>query len=188
MPWTVHENGWVSVSASVEAEQKAMRLRAQRDEQYGNIFDELETDCRWVGELGEAAFNAWLRRLGCANYEWIQDEAAGKPDFIVRGRTVGVKTVKRVVSPREDYTAQVSRRHANEPVDDFFFLSYDLPRRRMWLLGGIARPIFLGHADLLGPGARVHPGYTVRAGHWIYNGPINRLTTPNEWFDSIFEE
>ena len=181
----VHDNGWISLDVPAEWEGRARAIRAERDQQYGNIYPERETDARWVGELGEIAFRSWLNHRGCHDFQWIQDDAAGKPDFILgRDVTVGVQTVKRKVAPRAGYTMQITAQHAHEPVQQFFFLTYEFQRRVMWLLGGVARDLFLDRADFFRDGDWVHPNYQVR-GHDIYNADMGHFTPPDEWLQQV---
>ena len=75
---------------------------------------------------------------------WLSDdEAAGKHDFDISGIKVGAKTVKRQVPMRPHYTAQITAQHAKEPIDHFFFMCFEVPRKVMWLLGGITKEDFL---------------------------------------------
>ncbi|MGV9616819.1 hypothetical protein [Nocardia xishanensis] len=99
---------------------EAIRMRAERDRRYGNIFKEKPTDVRWVGEIGEICFNSWARKNTDLDVEWIIEDAAGKPDFLIGGIPVGLKTVKRKVAIRDGYTAQITAQHAEEPVEHFF--------------------------------------------------------------------
>lgn len=56
--------------------------------------------------------------------EWVVDDAAGRPDVVTAlNIRIGVKTVKRQVPPREGYTAQITARHAEEPIDQYFFMT-----------------------------------------------------------------
>ena len=177
--------GWLFVDVGVEAIESAKRMRAARDERYRNIFSEVSTDMCWVGDLGETVFDAWVRgtRLTC---KLVVDEAAGNPDFVTHGGTrIGVKTVKRKAKPRADYTAQITARHAEEPIDQFFFMSYENEIGRMWLLGGIARERFLQQAVYHPAGAQVHENYRIRPGHEIYNILISKLVPPNEWLADL---
>ncbi len=173
------------MAASQETIARAKELRAQRDERYGNIYVEADTDYRWAGEIGEIGFDTWLHRQGLTDYEWVLEDVAGKPDFVICGATVGVKTVKRKVRMQPDYTAQITARHAHEPVDFFFFTCYEFPRQRLWLLGGIERDRFLREARYYGPGEWVHPHYQIRSGHEIYNIEVSHLITPAEWLRSV---
>jgi hypothetical protein len=178
----VHGEGWISVSINPQHEARAREIRHARDKQYGNIFAEEDGDERWVGDLGEMAFNSWLKHAGVPDARWIMDNAAGQPDFILPPDVpVGVKTVKRKVAPRLDYTAQITARHALEPISHFFFLTYEFQRRRMWLLGGIDRSRFLEEARYHGAGDQVHANYRIREGHEIYNIEIAKLTRPEAW-------
>lgn len=184
--FAVHPQGWVSLLLTPEEEAEAKKIRVDRDRQYGNIYDEADTDERWVGDLGEIAFNSWLSHKGIQNFNWILNNAAGQPDFVTaKGVRIGVKTVKRKVPPRADYTAQITARHAHEPIDQFFFMSYEIAQRRMWLLGGIDRERFLKEARYYGEGEWVHDNYQIRRGHEIYNIEISKLARPNDWIGQI---
>jgi hypothetical protein len=188
--WDPHEvhsspEGWILLPVSDEIIQQAQQIRARRDAQYTNIFREVDTDLRWVGEIGELCFYFWLREHTSGNGRWIRDQAAGKPDFIIHGQPVGMKTVKRKVAFRPDYTAQITAKHADEPVEHFFFASYEQPRQRLWLLGGIARSDFLKHARYYAAGEQVHAHYTVREGHEIYNIAAQHLTPPLRWLNGL---
>jgi hypothetical protein len=190
--WDPHEvhsspEGWILLPVDDEIVQQAQQIRARRDAQYTNIFREVDTDLRWVGEIGELCFYFWLREHAPGNGRWIRDQAAGKPDFIIHGQPIGMKTVKRKVAFRPDYTAQITARHAEEPVDHFFFASYEQPRQRLWLLGGITRSDFLKHARYYAAGEQVHEHYTVRDGHEIYNIAAKYLTPPLAWLTILRE-
>ncbi len=165
--------------------QHAQAIRARRDALYSNIYEEEATDQRWVGDLGEICIAAWLDAERVP-YEWLAgDKAAGLHDFALAGWRMGVKTVKRRVAVRSDYTAQVTRRHVHEPVDGFLFLTYHEPNNAMYLLGAIGRKRFLQEAVYYGPGEWVHANYQVREGHEIYNVEILKLTSPLLWLGMV---
>lgn len=177
---------WIilDVPDAVEAHAKAMRT--ERDAQYKNIYQEANTDARWVGDLGEIMLNDWMAAEGLKNFNWLKDNAAGKPDFITEKQArIGAKTVKRQVTPRLDYTAQVTARHATEPADWFFFMNYVIDRKKLWLLGGIEAARFLQEATYYPAGAQVHQNYTIRAGHEIYNIELTKLIQPKAWLELI---
>lgn len=178
----LHPEGWISVPVPEYSEKKAQKIRADRDRQYGNIFAETATDERWVGDLGEIAFNSWFKHHNIQGFQWILDGTAGAPDFTTAlGNRIGVKTVKRAGPPRPDYTAQITAQHAHEPIEQFFFLSYEINKRIMWLLGGIEKQSFLNQAVHYEAGDQVHANYTIRAGHEIYNIEISKLVRPEDW-------
>lgn len=185
----LHPQGWISLLVGAGHEERAKQIRAERDRQYGNIYAETETDERWVGDLGEMAFNSWLKHEGIQDFTWVLDGAAGKPDFVTAaGIRIGVKTVKRQVPPRIDYTAQITARHAAEPIDHYFFMTYEIAERRMWLLGGIEREHFLHGARYYGGGEWVHPKYQIRPGHEIYNMELGKLTPPMQWLPTVAKQ
>jgi hypothetical protein len=177
---------WIYVDATGEQEKMAREIRAERDRRYPNIYAAAQTDERWVGDLGEIIFDAWAAQRRPGLFRWIRDDAAGKPDFVTtNGLRVGLKTVKRKVAPQPGYTAQITARHADEPTDDYFFMSYEFGKRRMWLLGGIRQKRFLERARYYGPGERVHANYEIRAGHEIYNISISELVSAEEWLAGL---
>ena len=181
-----HGEGWISLSIDPAHEAWARKMRAERDLQYGNIYPEASGDERWVGDLGEKVFNSWLKHEGIEGFEWVLDDAAGKPDFVTAAKLrIGVKTVKRKVAPRADYTAQITARHASEPIDHYFFMTYEIAERRMWLLGGIDRERFLQQARYYGAGEWVHPNYQIRSGHEIHNIDIHKLVSPKDWIGLV---
>lgn len=175
---------WIKVTEDQELQAK--RIRQERDRRYMNLYREVASDERWVGDLGEIVFDAWSREQVGERLTWIRDEAAGKADFILdAGVGIGVKTVKRKGPPQPSYTAQISAKHAFEPVDQFFFMSYEISARKMWLLGGIDRSGFLDGARHYQAGEAVHQNYVIRPGHEIYNIEIKRLVDPSYWLKSI---
>lgn len=182
-----HSQGWISVPVPPEFETRAKEMRMERDRQYGNIYGETDTDERWVGDLGEIVFNSWFKHEGVTGFQWVLDDAAGKPDFITAlNIRIGVKAVKRKGPPIEYYTAQVTARHAKDPIDDhYFFMSYEIKERRMWLLGGIERELFLRDARYYSAGEWVHKNYQVRAGHEIFNIEITKLIRPKDWIAQV---
>lgn len=55
---------------TAEKEQEAQEIRKKRDLQYGNIYQEVDSDLRWVGDLGEICFNDWLNENNIQNFTW----------------------------------------------------------------------------------------------------------------------
>jgi hypothetical protein len=182
----VHPQGWIFLSIASKYEERAKQMRAKRDREYENLYEEAATDERWVGDLGEMVFNSWFKHEGIQGFEWILDNAAGQPDFVTAPNIrIGVKTVKRQGPPLVDYTAQITARHAEEPIDQFFFMTYEIAKCRMWLLGGIDRERFLQEARYYGADEYVHPKYKIRKDHEIYNIEIAKLTRPKEWISQV---
>ena len=184
-PSKTHPSGWISVDVRDTDIAWARELRAERDRLYPNIYTERESDMRWVGELAEKVFKGWLIHVGVSDFHWLRDSPVHQPDFVLaNGQRIGVKAVKRQVAPRPEYTAQITAEHRNEPVDHFFFMTYQFPAKRMWLLGGSTKEQFLATAKYFGAGSQVHENYVVREGHEIYNGPIGDLMPPEAWLAS----
>ena len=181
MQLTTGSHGWLSYIASPDWLEEANAIRAARDQRYGNLYVENQSDERWVGDLGEIAFDHWLRENGVDAAEWLREDTAGRADFIVGNCQIDVKTVKRKVAPRQDYTAQISAKHKDYPANQLFFISYEIPKKKLWLLGGVNKEEFIRFARYYGEGEWVHSNYQIRRGHEIYNGSIARLITPEEW-------
>ncbi len=161
-------------------------MRKRRDQLYGNIYPEEPGHERWVGDLGEMTFKSWLNSRGVP-FKWLLGDAAGNADFVVDSSTsVGIKTVKRVVKPQAGYTMQVTAKHAGEPVDHFFFLSYEYTdqTRVMWLLGGVERQHFLSNAKFYRAGEWIHPRYQVK-NHDIYNTDVRHFIPPGDWLKVV---
>jgi hypothetical protein len=53
--------------------------------------------------------------------EWVKDQAAGTPDFLVGQSRVDAKVTKREKTMQPPYMAQVTARYVTEPVDSFLF-------------------------------------------------------------------
>ena len=168
--------------ADVEA---AKQLRARRDQLYPNIYAPEVTDERWIGDLAEACVDAWLAAESIPHVWLVGDHAAGTHDFEVGAFKIGVKAVKRQDDIRAGYTAQITAKHAEEPVDGFFFASFTIRTETMWLLGAIGKPRFLREATYYGAGESVHPNYTVRKDHEIWNIEIAKLTPPAKWLEVV---
>lgn len=183
---TLHANGWISVSVSARHEQYAKKIRAERDALYGNIFTQKDTDQRWVGDLGEIVFKSWLTHMDILGAKWIVDSASGQPDFILPdGTRIDIKTVKRKGDPQAHFEAGMTTRHAHEPIDQFFFMSYVPQTRLMWLLGGIGRERFLKQSVHFKAGDFVHPSYQIREGHEINNIALGNLDNPAHWLSRV---
>lgn len=180
------KNEWIVIPVTGDTIVRAQEIRNQRDQQYGNIFQEESTDLRWVGEIGEICLNYWLAANCPTGFSWImENNTAGKPDFIINGHAVGMKTVKRKVPMQPNYTAQITAKHAQEPVDYFAFACYEVPKKQLWFLGGIDKQSFLNKAQYYGAGEQVHASYTIRKGHEIYNIEISHLTPPIKWLNKL---
>ncbi|MGX9188057.1 hypothetical protein [Stenotrophomonas sp. Ker107b] len=151
-----------------------------------NSCREAARSARWGGDLGKIVFDAWCGANVNEPLTYIPRRACWKADFISdSGASVGVKTVKRKGAPLPSYTAQISAKHAVEPVDQFFFMSYEIAARKMWLLGGIDRAGFLKEARYYQAGEAVHASYVIRPGHEIYNIGIKFLFDPRSWLKSV---
>lgn len=64
-------------------------------------------------------------------------------------------------------------------------MTYEIAKRRMWLLGGINREWFLQEARYYGAGEWVHANYKIRQGHEIYNIEIAKLIPPKVWIKTV---
>lgn len=179
------EQNWIYFDVSIESERKAIKIRESRDKLYGNIYDEKESDLRWVGDLGEIWFNNWIKECGITDFKWHQDNAAGKPDFTINDIRIDIKTVKRQGPPKPFYTAQITSRHKTHPIDELFFMSYEYKIRRLWFLGGIKLKEFISKAKYYKEGDIIHSNYIIRKGHEIFNAEISLLEPPNSWIKNL---
>lgn len=162
------------VAASDIAMAKAMRQ--QRDQMYGNIYQERETDLRWVGEIGEIVVHRALMMVDMNRTSWHTKEAAGKSDFDFCGEQIDVKTVKRKVPMKMHYEAQITKRHASTPCDTLLFTCYEYPQQALHVLGVMKKEVFLEKAKCYQAGDSVHPNYTIRPGHEILSVRVDQLT------------
>ncbi|HEU4555554.1 MAG TPA: hypothetical protein VFS25_22100 [Chitinophaga sp.] len=179
------DNSWLTSTVPLEWEIRAKDIRNKRDAEYANIFVEEDTNMRWVGDLGEICFNHWLKANGFTGFHWHLNNAAGQPDFTVNGRRIDVKTVKRKFAPKPYYTAQITARHKDHPIDVLFFMIYQHLQKTMWFLGGIDMPQYLAKARYYSAGERVHKDYVIREGHEIYNAEVTILTPPAAWLQLL---
>ena len=176
------------IDVTEQMETKAQNIRLERDKIYGNIYVEKDTDLRWVGDLGEICFNQWLKQEGFCDYHWHLRNSAGNPDFTLGDIKIDIKTVKRKVPPKADYTAQITGRHKDSPADELFFYSYQYLVKKMWLLGGISKTAFISKAQHYKGGENVHSNYQIREGHEIYNAPLSILISSDKWISNLKEK
>jgi hypothetical protein len=186
--WSSNNNSWVItimpvifndiVTVDVTAEQIdfAKSMRKERDALYGNIYAEKPTDMRWVGDLGEIIVNNLFNMCRPKENEWHINDVLNKPDFTFCGITIDVKTVKRKVPIQISYTAQITAKHINTPVEYLVFTSYEFTKNKLHILGAISKHEFIETADYYGAGDSVHKDYTIREGHEIYLMKISNMT------------
>lgn len=181
---------WIEIPITSKMIQHAKKIRSMRDKIYKNIYEEKSTDIRWCGDLGEICFNKWLKENGILNFDWILENTAGKGDFNIKNLGVDIKTVKRKAKPRHNYTAQITAKHKNTPIDELFFMCYEYNpliggNGKMWLLGGCSKNHFIENSKYYSAGDFVHPNYQIRAGHEIYNAEFNILKNPDKWLELV---
>lgn len=166
---TVRMSDIVTFDVSDAMIEQAQRMRAERDKIYGNIYEERESDLRWVGDLGEIVINDALCRCRPDQTVWHnQLNAAGDHDFTFCGLPLEVKTVKRKVPLRPHYKAQITARHMDSPADWLIFASYEFPVKKMHIKGVMHKSEFKQRAEYFGAGEKVHEHYTIAPGHEIY--------------------
>jgi hypothetical protein len=178
----------IAVSISDAQVEEAQHIRASRDKQYGNIYQENDTDLRYVGDLGEIVFRDELERLGCT-FTWLTEDVTNQSDFWVamgdKLLELEVKTVKRRGIPKPNYTAQITARHIEKAVDGYFFLSYEYPTQTMFFLGYSEYQFFKDNAKYFSEGEYVHDNYQIRKGHEIYNIELTKLYPAINFFKDI---
>lgn len=187
------ENGWQTCIVDDDEIRQSYKIREVRDKMYGNIFEPEDSDWRWVGDLGEILFAKFLDRIGI-EYTWIQEDVAGKPDFLLvkskkhrfNNVSVDVKTVKRKGPYLPGYQAQVHAKHKEENVDQFFFMSYEFPLNKMWFIGGAEKEFYFAKAPYYPTGSKIHAQYSTRQkNHNIYNIYEKDLKKPKDWIFSL---
>jgi len=174
--------GFVTFHCPPSAERRAQEMQAEDDAKYraDSPYQPASSDCPWMGKLGEMVFDRYMTILGI-EHTWLRENPLHQPDFIVPLGTVDCKTSKRQVPPKPEYTCGVSTRQLYRTVDWYFFMTYEVPARRMWLLGAIRKENFLCLGKPYAAGDAIHPGYVVRAGNEITNLPMAELATPVLW-------
>ena len=181
--------GWVVADVSEKMIAKANRIRAVRDAELGNTHARRPGDKIWVGDLGEIAFDQWLWTVAPGS-EWIIEEVKGRPDFIVHGFRVDVKTEHLNKGHRFqlDYGCSAHRHHVEEPVADyFFFAAYDPVQREMLLVGGVSLERFSEVATYYEAGDVVIPGHwTLAKDHQgLYRCGEGFLKRPLAWLAGL---
>lgn len=154
---------------------QARLIRQERDEKYGNLYTESSTDERWVGDLGEIVVNDLLKMCSESGTQWHTSDVTGKPDFSFFDVTFDVKTVKRAVSIKSHYGAQISAKHLSTEMDYLVFCCYQTKTEELVVLGAIEKEKFKLIARYYGAGDKVHDHYTIREGHEIYAVRISDL-------------
>ncbi len=163
---------------------QAKRIRKKRDKVYSNRFDPKEhgkEDRRWVGDLGEVVLNVFLAALR-VDYEWLVDgDVTALPDFIVNGVMLDAKTTRRVTYPKkkDDYEVGIPPSALRAVIDEFFFMWYEEPKDKMWLLGSITKADFMYNSYFLKKGELCRCG-TMRASHDSHQINLTHLTFPME--------
>lgn len=185
---TVKAPDIVTFDVSDEWINEAIAMRQRRDQIYGNIYSETDTDLRWCGDLGEVVINHALGLCKKEQLEWFNgDNASGIGDFNFCGIDIDVKTVKRKVPIRPYYKAQITAKHTKTPVDWMIFTCYQFPVKKLHILGAMSKKEFLDKADYYGPGDKVHENYTIREGHEIYAVTISEMTPIRDFIRSAMK-
>ena len=165
----------VTIDVSEEDINQAKEIRQERDNIFGNIYPESETDQRWSGDLGEIIVNKLFCMCRPLSTDWHLEDVAGKPDFTFCGVTLDIKTVKRKVPMRTSYGAQITAKHIATPMDYIVFTCFEYPVNKLHVLGAIKKKDFIKQARYYGSGEKVHEYYTIRNGHEIYSIEISKL-------------
>lgn len=166
----------ITFDVSSEVIETAKKIRSERDSKYGNIFEEKESDMRYVGEIGEIIVNNAFKMVSPENTKWHTEDVVKQPDFTFCGRTLDVKTVKRQVPVRPWYKAQITAKHSETKMDDILFTCYEVPKKQLHILGVMEKNSFLEKAQYYGEGEFVHADYQIRKGHEIYAIMISQMT------------
>ncbi len=184
----VTPEGWLAIDVTDGMLEEAHRMRAKRDLTHGNTCARRDRDAPWVGDLGEIICNQWLWTCAAGFFEWFTEEPKGKPDFILHGVRVDVKS-QRLRRGRfgTGYGVVAHKHHVEKPVaDTFLFGAYTEEYREMLFLGGIAAPLLLEHGKLYLAGETMPPALKLQPDHpGLYKIKENRLTRPLPWLEGL---
>lgn len=136
---------WIARYPSPSLVEEARARRAARDANgVPSLFRE-DDDVRWIGDLAELEFAAWLTEQGIPHVHGggVDQDA----DFMLDGIGVGLKarTVTRDFKPH--YVVNVHDAHKGRTSEQvLFFAAYEREAERLLLLGAKARGKFFDEA------------------------------------------
>ena len=172
---------FITLQASDADVQNAISIRESRDQLYKNIYEEQDSDERWVGDLGEILFDRLMEEQGFV-YNWYnQLEAAKLPDFSIFGFDSDLKVNKRqaLIMPHQvHYGCQISAEQAPYCTSRMFiFGNYCIEKKTLQILGAISKQRFMQIAVLRKKGEWVTPKYQLK--HDILDVTVKDLTPIN---------
>ena len=171
--------GWLTINVPQEWYEEAHAMRRARDEEFESDLFDGTFDKRAIGDLGEIAVNHWLGLYAPGEFEWLREEPAGKPDFIVYGLGVEVKTQNGNVRWRSKYHVLVNHTQITGPGASFFFCYHEVPDRKIWLLGGISRALYRRSSTFHQAGTTTEDGLYVQDN--CYRASDKYITDPLLW-------
>jgi hypothetical protein len=196
-PWTAGRDdrrGLWSAPVSDEAVAWAVRHRAAIDAEGGEGL--FEQGLRWMGSLGELAFDALCRERGWPRH-WNRDVIPGDapdrkqrlriPDFVVCGSTVAVKTRQVRGDPHPLMEVWLPWQHAEgerATEEEVFFLAYDHGRARIWAVGGCPHWVFMDAARLHREGEPLPSGAPAENAHYRARAS-GTVAPPEAWFSRL---
>ena len=188
--------------ASDETIEKAKMVRQQRMREFdssSNYIIDKPTDKRWVGDLGEFGFARWLSDHN-VDYQWITEGVGHAPDYIINGCIrLDLKTCPRPTPVKQDWYCVEIGAHNLVPEkakDWYFFASFQIAEKRLWLLGGMRHQNVLDTARFYPCGSVLTEGsqyggvkrMPVRAKLGTYALLVRELVPPNECIRQWLEE
>lgn len=150
-------NGWF-VKKFNEVDEIRVKKEVERKNGFNNFNKNFNT--RWIGELCELAFKAWLEDRGIV-YDYL---AEGKDvdviDFQVGTFLIDVKGVSSKYFPRKDWVVNLDSNQyqitmkKGYPVNSFVFARYILPYRSAVILGVMSKWRFMDVAEFYKAGTK----------------------------------
>lgn len=171
--------GCLTVKMPQEWYDEAYAIRRERDDRFKRDIFDGTFDERATGDLGEIAVYHWLKRDAPGEFRWFRTNPEGRPDFIVYGLGVEVKTQNANFPWRLKYHVLVNHTQIEGPGRSFFFCYHELPARTMWLLGGVSRKAYRKQSKFELARTTTEDGFYVKDTCYRASGKI--ITLPLLW-------
>lgn len=153
--------------ASEETIARAQRMLHEINEEHGYTTRHMpERDTRYIGWLGEIAFDRWLCAMDI-DHRWLVEQPTGNPDFRIGQAAIDIKTARKPASVMRDletlFRCVMIPEHANKPeISHFFFEAYTDHPPTVWMIGGMAADLFRRRARIYQTGETIAPGFAAR--------------------------
>lgn len=164
------------------------RAKIRRIEKDGNGWDNLwtvrVTDRRFCGELGEDAFECWLKHRGVDYQRWTRQDQKDSRDFTIGLHEIDVKAIAAKHTPLDHYGAQVEETQVlkNSVVNVYLFGRFVMPESTLILMGWLEKPVFKAVAKIRERGEQVTASFAPPARIWEV--AISDLRALDELFEA----